>query len=329
LTKITNDPLNTQNRTEIQLAKNILNELNELEFEALVSKTAIELALQLEKQNSKHKSNPFAHQTDEITLSHKFDLNKILSSMDINIDKENTSSLDQKLQPEDHLKRTTKFQTMKFLNENAQLDHTTFGQKNMFVKEEINLAEQTMNRALIRKQNLEKKMTAPPLSHRDRRVRKKKRINAGKLWFNLPRGKLTTENKLHFLMVKHRHLLYRKWKPPKQFDKYIPKYFQMGRVVEGPADFYSARMPRKTRKQTWAKEFMANADTKEWLRIKTERALGRARRPGSKFWKPTNQFKQQTRYKLRKRIHKVRKLRKQGNQTNNNNNNKPKQKSSK
>jgi len=127
----------------------------------------------------------------------------------------------------------------------------------------------------------------------------------------MPRGKLTTENKLHFLLVKHRHLLFRKWKPPRQPEKYIPKYFQMGRVIEGPAEYYSSRIPRKERKQTWAKEFMANADTKEWIRVKTERALARARRPGKTSWHPTKRFKQNTRYKLSKKIHKVKKLRRQ------------------
>jgi len=116
-------------------------------------------------------------------------------------------------------------------------------------------------------------------------------------------------------MVKHRHLLYRKWKPPKQRDKFIPKFFQMGRVVEGPAEYYSARLPRKERRNTWAKEFLANADTKEWIRLKTERALSRDRRAGNRVWTPVKQFSRNSRYNLRKKVQKVKKIKRRLKQT--------------
>jgi len=115
---------------------------------------------------------------DEITLSHQLDWTKVLNSMDDWIDKDknkddksNKSWLNEKLEPEHGLKQTTNAQSMKFLNQHAQLDYTIFSNynsnsnsnshittNNMFVNEEIHLAEQTMKRALTRKQNLEKKI---------------------------------------------------------------------------------------------------------------------------------------------------------------------------
>jgi len=97
------------------------------------------------------------------------------------------SSLDNKLELEQCLMTTTDPHNLKFINESAKLDYTIFapssfndsnmGMNDMFVKEEMNLAEKTMEKALTRKQNLEKKRIAPPLSSRDERVRKKKKNN--------------------------------------------------------------------------------------------------------------------------------------------------------
>lgn len=37
----------------------------------------------------------------------------------------------------------------------------------------------------------------------------------------------------------------------------VPKYAHVGRIVEGPADFYSGRLTRKERKKTLLDELMA------------------------------------------------------------------------
>jgi len=143
-------------------------ELSDLELESLVSKAMVELALQLEKQVSIHKPNPFTNHLDEIAFSKKFDMKKVLSNMDEAIGREKGKDLllHKKLEPEQCLMESTDPQNLRFLNESATLDYTIFspssfnnntGTNDMFVKEEMNLAEQTMKKALTRRQNLEKK----------------------------------------------------------------------------------------------------------------------------------------------------------------------------
>ena len=168
----------------------------------------------------------------------------------------------------------------------------------------------TMKKAITRKMNIERKNYAPPLSMRDPRAnRKRTRANAGKQWFNMPAGKLTPENKMHFLMLKYRHMLYRDYKPTKVKDDYIPEYFQMGTIIEGPTEFYSDRLTKRQRHSSWANQYLNTQSTKEWLEEKTKRAQNRIRRPGNRFWAPMKKLNLNNRYKLRKRILKSRKQR--------------------
>lgn len=45
----------------------------------------------------------------------------------------------------------------------------------------------------------------------------------------------------------------------------IPKFFQMGEIVEGAGEFYSSRMTKKERKQTLTQELLAD------IKLKRER----------------------------------------------------------
>jgi len=80
--------------------------------------------------------------------------------------KDNKSLLNRKLEPEYSLRPTTEAKKMRFLNERAQLDYTIFSQpkaefanitNDMFIHEEINLAEQTMKHALTKKTQFREK----------------------------------------------------------------------------------------------------------------------------------------------------------------------------
>ena len=161
----------------------------------------------------------------------------------------------------------------------------------------------TMDKAITRKRNIERKNFAPPLSALDPRVnRPRGRGNAGKNWFNMPMGKLTPQNKLHFLMVKYRHLIYRKYKPARSKGDYIPQYFQMGTYIEGPQEFYSDRIPKKQRKNSWAKQYLSDPSTKAWLEEKTRRAKDSIRNPKNVHFVPLRKLHHSNQDKLKKKI---------------------------
>eukprot|EP00485_Elphidium_margaritaceum_P002558 CAMPEP_0202693216 /NCGR_PEP_ID=MMETSP1385-20130828/7395_1 /ASSEMBLY_ACC=CAM_ASM_000861 /TAXON_ID=933848 /ORGANISM="Elphidium margaritaceum" /LENGTH=488 /DNA_ID=CAMNT_0049348869 /DNA_START=41 /DNA_END=1504 /DNA_ORIENTATION=+ len=284
---------NTGNETENE-NKNMSDELNEtekvssiselskLDFQKLVSQTLCNFALKFEQQQQQEEECTAANQqpfvdsmADEIALdvdssTHALDMRQLTAFLGDDDDVALTALTEgesvlaaPKLSSSNHVKNLAQ----------SKLDNTTLSgggntdkERNTFVHEEIRLAEQTMKQAITRRMNQEQQNVAQPLSSQDPRcqVRERGRPNAGKAWFNLPAGKLTAENKLHFVMLKHRHMLYRSYKPTKVRDTHIPKHFAMGKVIEGPTEFYSDRMTKKNRANSWANEYLKDQSTKQW-----------------------------------------------------------------
>ncbi|KAL6779101.1 hypothetical protein ACKKBF_B18750 [Auxenochlorella protothecoides x Auxenochlorella symbiontica] len=107
---------------------------------------------------------------------------------------------------------------------------------------------------------LTKQLTIPPLdSKKARRAAQAAAPDtSGKSWFDMPATRITEEVKRDLRMLRLRSAF-----DPKAFYKKFdntkfPKYFQMGTVVEGAADFYSSRLTNSERKQTFAEEIGAD-----------------------------------------------------------------------
>jgi hypothetical protein len=88
---------------------------------------------------------------------------------------------------------------------------------------------------------------------------KEKRATAGADWFNLPKTDLTPELRRDLQLLKMRSVL----DPKRHFKKDnsksdVPQFSQVGIVIEGPTDYYNARINNKDRKQTFVEEVLAN-----------------------------------------------------------------------
>ncbi|KAM3504180.1 hypothetical protein MY11210_008451 [Beauveria gryllotalpidicola] len=94
----------------------------------------------------------------------------------------------------------------------------------------------------------------------------KTKDSAGSNWFDLPKTVLTPEFKRDWQVLRMRGLL-----DPKHQKKALrteaPKYSQVGQIIEGPADFFSARLARKERRQTILGEVMKD-DSNDKLKAK-------------------------------------------------------------
>ncbi|KAE9416000.1 hypothetical protein Angca_005207, partial [Angiostrongylus cantonensis] len=80
----------------------------------------------------------------------------------------------------------------------------------------------------------------------------------GRNWFDLPATELTDETKADLELLQMRAAI-----DPLAFYRrndrsVLPKYFQVGRVVDAPEDFYSGRMTKKERKRTMLDELLYN-----------------------------------------------------------------------
>ncbi|KAI4603424.1 hypothetical protein KJ359_003234 [Pestalotiopsis sp. 9143b] len=96
----------------------------------------------------------------------------------------------------------------------------------------------------------------PKLKLSNKAFAEKTKATAGAAWFNLPKTDLTPEMVRDLKLLKMRSTL-----DPKRFYKKdsrgaIPEFSQVGTVVAGPTEYFSARMTKKERKQNMLQEVM-------------------------------------------------------------------------
>lgn len=132
----------------------------------------------------------------------------------------------------------------------------------------------------------EKKDCVPPYSESMRQIKLRRKEERSKTkgpgWFGLPAPEMTDELKHDLEVLRMRHVL-----DPKRFYKKndlkdLPKYFQVGTVMDSPADFYHARVPKKDRKLTMVEELLADAEFRRFNKKKYGEAMARQQRSVSK-----------------------------------------------
>nr|CAG4645896.1 EOG090X0GO7 [Lynceus sp. MCZ IZ 141354] len=124
----------------------------------------------------------------------------------------------------------------------------------------------------VLKPGIEKLDALPPYEESVRREKAQRKTDRekskGKNWYDLPATELTEEKQRDLEILQMRSVL-----NPKQFYKkndlkVLPKYFQIGKVLDSPADFYHSRVPIKERKKTLVEELMADAEFQQYNKRK-------------------------------------------------------------
>ena len=108
---------------------------------------------------------------------------------------------------------------------------------------------------------------------------RKKDETAGKGWYNLPKTELTDKIKNDLQLIKMRNVLDSKHHYKRNDSNKLPKYFQIGTVVEGAHEFYSARVPKHKRKRTMVDELLDDAEfrrknKKKYIEIRKKQMSG-------------------------------------------------------
>lgn len=90
----------------------------------------------------------------------------------------------------------------------------------------------------------------------------------GKDWYNIKSPELTEEVERDLNILQMRSIL-----DPKRFYKHndrqaIPKHFQVGKIMDNAADFYSSRVPKKQRKRNLAEELLEDAQFQQYQKRK-------------------------------------------------------------
>ncbi|KAL2650487.1 hypothetical protein R1flu_018615 [Riccia fluitans] len=127
----------------------------------------------------------------------------------------------------------------------------------------------------------------PPLDLRKQNKLRKKTVKdtAGSKWFDMPAVTVTPELKREVELLKMRSVLDPKRHYKANDSKGIPKYFQIGTVVSGAADFYSGRLTKKERKMSFADELLNDASLKAYTKRKYGEIQEKKQDGGKKFWK--------------------------------------------
>ncbi|XP_041886105.1 deoxynucleotidyltransferase terminal-interacting protein 2 [Corvus kubaryi] len=143
--------------------------------------------------------------------------------------------------------------------------------------------------------DFERKECVPPYRESLHQLKKQRRAErektAGDGWFGMKAPEITSELKNDLKVLKMRASL-----DPKHFYKKndrdgLPKYFQVGTVVDSPIDFYHSRIPKKQRKRTIVEELLADSEfrrynKKKYQEIMSEKAAfaaGKRNRKKKKF----------------------------------------------
>jgi len=136
----------------------------------------------------------------------------------------------------------------------------------------------------ILKPGLEQLHELPLVTESIKLQRKKRKLERektkGDKWFNMPATEMTEEIKNDLTALQMRSILNPKHFYKKNDLKVLPKYFQVGTVMDNAEDFYHARVPKKQRKQTLVEELLADAqfkqyNKKKYVEIKANQKRGR------------------------------------------------------
>ncbi|CAM0944379.1 unnamed protein product [Alopecurus aequalis] len=117
-------------------------------------------------------------------------------------------------------------------------------------------------------------------------ARKNVKDTTGKGWFDMPAPSITPELKKDLEILQLRHVM----DPKRHFkrsgkSKALPKYFQVGTVIEPASEFFSSRLTKKERKTTLVDELLSDQKLKNY-RMRKVREIQEIRTPGgNQKWK--------------------------------------------
>jgi hypothetical protein len=78
-------------------------------------------------------------------------------------------------------------------------------------------------------------------------------------------------------------------------SKILPKYFQMGRVIESPHEFFSARIKKKDRKETIVQELLSDQKSREYFKRRYSEIQEKATSGGKKWYRKVSERKKKRR----------------------------------
>ncbi|KAJ3390874.1 hypothetical protein HDU92_000234 [Lobulomyces angularis] len=150
-----------------------------------------------------------------------------------------------------------------YLQTNFETGVTTL--KNSILSLETNINQNE----LLMKNIVEAKPVVPPMLQEDPKKIKEKTIEtAGAKWFDMPATEITPEIKRDLHILKSRGALDPKRHYKKDNKTGLPKFFQFGTIIEDKADYYSSRLTKKERSESFIGEILQDSEKTEYFKKK-------------------------------------------------------------
>ena len=143
----------------------------------------------------------------------------------------------------------------------------------------VKAMNEELNKKLVIKPGFEQNYCIKPFTQSKRRrkiIRKQENEKTlGHKWFGMRADEMTDEKKNDLMALSMR----KGWDPKRFYKKNdrkeLPKFFQIGTIIETKADFYHSRVPKKDRKRTLVDELLADADFKRYSKKRYSEALAK------------------------------------------------------
>lgn len=145
--------------------------------------------------------------------------------------------------------------------------------------------EKEMKKSVLQP-GIEKEHRLPSYYVSERKLKALRRLERSKTkgpeWFNLPAPEITEELKNDLSVLKMRSALNPKHFYKKNDMKVLPKYFQVGRIMDSPLDHVNERLTKKQRKRTMVDELLADAEFQKYNKKKYKEIMDDRRKKNYK-----------------------------------------------
>lgn len=172
---------------------------------------------------------------------------------------------------------------------------SAYGGKQSIKSEKLSFVNKLLEEKSAIKPGLEKLYSVPmPVTSKRLLLKEQKKMEnttKGKDWYNIPATEVTEEIKNDLDVLRMRRVLDSKHVYKHNDMEILPKFFQIGKVTEGAADFYNGRIPKAQRKQTLVEELLADAEFKAYQKKKYKEIVDDSR--NKKFRKAYKKLQRQ------------------------------------
>ncbi|CAH4035076.1 unnamed protein product [Pieris brassicae] len=156
----------------------------------------------------------------------------------------------------------------------------------------------------VLKPGIEKELALPQYNISDkklRKLRKEERMKTkGPGWFDMSAPEITPELESDLKLLKMRSVL-----DPKRFYKkndmqVLPKYFQVGQIMDSALDHVNERLTKKQRKRTMVDELLADAELQKYNKKKYKEIIDEKRKTQYKTFMKDKRIKNKAELKKSK-----------------------------